>query len=59
MSRKEDAMIEIDMTSGWNPAAAWFALALLVEEQGEEGERIRERCDIEAAKADMEARGER
>ena len=51
--------IEIDMTDGWNETAAWYALALLVEEQGEEGERIRGRCDIDAAKADMEARGER
>lgn len=28
-------------------------------EHGEEGERIRERCDIDLAKADMEMRGER
>ena len=52
-------MIEIDMRDGWNPAAAYYALALLVDEQGEGGERIRERCDIESAKADMEARRER
>ena len=52
-------MIEIDMTNGWNPAAAWYALALLVDEQGEEGERIRERDDIEAAKRWREAEEER
>lgn len=49
----------IDMSTGYSEVAAWYALALLVEAHGEEGEEIRQRCDIEAAKADMEARGER
>ena len=44
-------MSTIDMSDGWNPAAAYYALARLVEEQGEEGEQIRERCDIDEAKA--------
>ena len=52
-------MTTIDMRDGWNPAAAWFALSLLVEEQGKEGERIREMDDIEAAKRWMEQEGER
>lgn len=50
----------IDMSDGWNEAAAWYALTLLVEAQGEEGERIMERDDdITAAKAylDQEREG--
>ena len=50
-------MIEIDMSDGWNPAAAYYALALLVEAQGDEGERIREMDDIDAAKRWMEREG--
>lgn len=56
---RRSVMIEIDMRDGWNEAAAWYALALLVEQQGEEGERIRGRDDVDLAKADMEERGER
>ena len=52
-------MIEIDLRDGWNEAAAWYALALLVDEQGEEGERIRELDDIDEAKRWMEREGER
>lgn len=52
-------MLTIDMRDGWNPAAAYYALALLVEEQGEEGERIREHDDIDAAKRWREQEGER
>jgi hypothetical protein len=52
-------MITIDMRDGWNEAAAYYALALLVEEQGEEGEQIRDLDDIDAAKRWMEAEGER
>ena len=47
--------IEIDMSDGWNPAAAWYALALLVDE----GERIRELDDIDEAKRWKEAQEER
>ena len=52
-------MTIIDLSDGWNPAAAYYALAKLVEEQGEEGERIRELDDIEAAKQWREAEEER
>jgi hypothetical protein len=52
-------MIQIDLRDGWNEAAAWYALALLVEEQGEEGERIRELDDIDEAKRWKEAQEER
>jgi hypothetical protein len=46
-------MLTIDMRDGYDEVTAWYALALLVEAQGEEGEQIRERCDIEAAKVDQ------
>ena len=48
-------MIEIDMRDGWNPAAAWYALALCIEAQGEEGERSREVDDeMTAAKRERD-----
>lgn len=52
-------MIEIDMRDGWNPAAAWFAMSLLVDEQEERIRQMRERDDdITAAKAYLDQEGE-
>jgi hypothetical protein len=45
--------IQIDMTNGWNPVAAWYALALLVEEQEERMRQMRD--EMTEAKAEMEA----
>ena len=50
-------MIEIDMTDGWNPVAAWYALALLVDEQEERMRRTRDEMDAGKAWIEQEEEG--